>query len=174
MRAFNIIFGVLSILCGIFCLMNPFSSAIIYEYVLAVFIGVWGLFGIISFFVIRSEQKKQGAQTLLSISALLLGILALIFGICHFTIPSFGLSTQGVLAVLLCIYLLIDGVLTIVKGFTTAELTTGMKVLTVILGIFLILAAIAGLANIWLTISVFGMFLGIGFLFKGVAMIASV
>ncbi len=174
MRAFNIIFGVLAVLCGIFCLTNPFSSAIIYEYVLATFIGVWGLYGIISFFVIRSEQKKRGSETLLSISALVLGVLALIFGICHYTIPSFGLSTQGVIAVLLLIFLLIDGVLTIVKAFTTEELTTGLKILTVVMGIFLILAALAGLANIWMTISVFGMFLGIGFIFKGVAMIASV
>ena len=174
MRAFNIIFGVLAVLCGIFCLTNPFSSAIIYEYVLATFIGVWGLYGIISFFVIRSEQKKRGSETLLSISALVLGVLALIFGICHYTIPTFGLSTQGVIAVLLLIFLLIDGVLTIVKAFTTEELTTGLKILTVVMGIFLILAALAGLANIWMTISVFGMFLGIGFIFKGVAMIASV
>lgn len=172
MKAFNIIFGVIAILCGIFCLMNPFSSAIIYEYVLAAFIGVWGLFGIISFFVIRSEQKKRGSEVLLSGSALVLGVLALIFGICHFTIPTFGLSTQGIIAFLLLIYLLIDGVLTIVSAFTSDELTTGLKILTVVMGIFLILAACAGLANIWITISVFGLFLGIGFLFKGITMIA--
>ena len=173
MRAFNIIFGVLAILCGIFCLMNPFSSAIIYEYVLATFIGIWGLFAIISFFVIRSEQKKMGAETVIGISALVLGVLALIFGICHFTIPAFGLSTQGVIAVLLLIFLFIDGVLTIVSGFTDSDLTLGMKILTIILGIFLILAAIVGLANIWLTISVFGLFIGIGFLFMGIKMVAN-
>lgn len=95
---------------------------------------------------------------------LLLGILSIIIGLLALFNPT---GTVTGIAVLLGIWLVVSGVVQLIRGFTV-DAETGYKVLTVISGALSLLLGIICFRNVTNALLILAIFIAIGFLFRGI------
>lgn len=95
---------------------------------------------------------------------LLLGILSVVIGLLALFNPA---GTVTGIAVLLGIWLIISGVVQLIRGFTI-DAETGYKVLTIITGALSLLLGIFCFRNITDALLILAIFIAIGFLFSGI------
>lgn len=105
---------------------------------------------------------ERGFVIASAIAAIVLGIIALVW-------PGATLLT---VALLFGAYLIVSGIFRLVLAFTSASLTTGVRWLVGILGVLTIVAGVISLNNPVGTLVFIALFIGIGWIFDGVAAIA--
>lgn len=172
MKVLKFLAGVLSLICAFICFMHPFATQLVYGYIIACFIGVMGVISIIDYFVSKKNRPLKAA--IVGPSGLVLGILGVLFFIFNTTVEGFTLAVQFIAAVIFMIFILVEGVSTLVNSFTLKKvLGTGGWIFFLIFGILMILAGIAGLSCLPIVVSMFGTFTAIGFIINSVYMITS-
>ncbi|NQX37194.1 HdeD family acid-resistance protein [Herbiconiux sp. VKM Ac-2851] len=97
-------------------------------------------------------------------------VLAILLGVIAFLIPRATLLT---VAIVFGIYLIASGTFRLVTAFTTARLPGWVRWLTGLLGALILVAGILCLSNPWESLTVLGIVIGLGWIFDGVASIAS-
>lgn len=173
MKALKIILGILSVIVAAFLLMFPFAGQLIYVYVASIYVGIVGIVFIIDYCVNRKKRKLGSTQAYAGGLGVALAILAIIFMLLNITIPGFTFVTQELVAIILLIALLIEGIITIVNAFTYLFYSTAMRVLSVILGLLMVIAACAAFGCLPLIIGMMGIFTSIGFAVSGVSLIVN-
>lgn len=178
MKVLKVILGILSLICAIICMANPFATEIIFAYILTAFLGVLGVFSIIDFFVTRSKMKAAGIKAASGAAGLILGILGIIFCIMGFTIEGFIETLIGIAALMFIIYLVIDGISSIILAIAVRnETPKGFWVTKLILGILMLLLGICFFGNLFVSIiavtTMFGIFTAIGLFINSISLIVS-
>lgn len=106
---------------------------------------------------------ERGFVIASAISAIALGIAALVW-------PGATLVT---VALLFGAYLVVSGIFRLVVAFTSDSLSTGIRWLVGIMGVFIIVAGIIALNNLAQSLLVLAFVIGFGWIFDGVAAIAA-
>ena len=173
MKIFNVLFGILSIIVAVTCLAHPFASQLAYGYISAVFIGVMGLMSIVNWFLVRREAKRSGLQLISGAGGLIIGIFGVVFMLLNMTVPFFTYSVQEFGAILVMMFLLLEGVLTTVSAVRNRNNRNGlMRVMMGIFGVLMIVGCLFGIIFPEVVISMFGIFLGVSLLVQGISRIA--
>ncbi len=105
---------------------------------------------------------ERGMVIASAISAIALGIAALVW-------PGVTLVT---VALLFGAYLVVSGIFRLVVAFTSDTLSTGVRWLVGIMGVFIIVAGIIALNNLAQSLLVLAFVIGFGWIFDGIAAIA--
>lgn len=106
---------------------------------------------------------ERGFVIASAISAIALGIAALVW-------PGATLVT---VALLFGAYLVVSGIFRLVVAFTSDSLSTGVRWLVGVLGVFIIVAGVIALNNLGGTLLVMAYVVAFGWIFDGIAAIAS-
>lgn len=106
---------------------------------------------------------ERGFVIATAISAIALGVAALVW-------PGATLIT---VALLFGAYLVVSGIFRLVIAFTSDSLSTGVRWLVGIMGVFIIIAGIIALNNLAQSLLVLAFVIGFGWIFDGVAAIAA-
>lgn len=106
---------------------------------------------------------ERGFVIASAISAIALGIAALVW-------PGATLIT---VALLFGAYLVVSGIFRLVVAFTSDSLSTGIRWLVGIMGVFIIIAGIIALNNLAQSLLVLAFVIGFGWIFDGIAAIAA-
>lgn len=168
MKIFNIIFGILSIFVGGTCLAHPFASQIAYGYIAAIFIGVMGIMSIIAYFKTRKQAKTSASVAAFGTANLVIGIVSVIFMVLNMTVPFFTYSVQEFAAIVCIAFMIIEGASCIYSAITNKSgAGTGMRILTAIFGVIMLIGCIYGIACPAVVIAMFGVFLGATFMVQG-------
>ena len=128
MKAVNIIFGILMIIFGIVCVFTPLKTAFGVNTLLAILAVAYGIFGIISCIA----NKIYGIH-------LVFCILSAIFGIAVFFLPLLVTITNKLVARLVAIWIILQGIVTIISATQARKRTPSKK------WILLLISGIVGL-----------------------------
>ena len=174
MKALNFIFGIIAILCSGVFFADPILSKILFTYIGAVILGVLGLVEIIKYFVDRKKQKSNPTMAFTGTAGLVLGICAVVYALLNAYVPFFTLATEMLLAIMFTVFMLFSGISDIVTFFKTKDiLSQGMRIFTLVLGILMVIASLSCLSCVWIVTGMFGIFIGVSLVFKGVDLIIS-
>ena len=169
MRVFKVILGILSVALSMFCLGAPFLTEYICTYIAAIYALVIGI-------IACAEYAKHKGEKGSGIS-LAGGIIAILFMIFAIFAPGFLLNWMFILAIVLLIAIIVEGITTVVGAFTFRGLTGGMKAVYAILGILMIIAGTTflswGIFGAFEIIEFFGIITSIGICITGVRLIIS-
>ena len=171
MRIFNVLMGILCIIAAGVCFMHPFESQIMYGYTCSIIIGIMGVISIVEVIMTRKERKAAraaGLETTSGVLGVVLGILGIVFMLLNMNVPFFTYAVAELGAVVLMLYLLFDGGLTVIGAFLAKESSMGTRILLGILGVLMIIVAFWGIGFPAVVISMFGTFLAIGFAVAGI------
>ncbi len=178
MKVFKVILGILSLICAIICMANPFTTEIVAAYITTAFIGVMGIFSIIDYFVTKKERKAAGLKTASGGIDLVIGVMGVIFCILGYSIDGFIPGLIGIAALMFIIFLVVDGITSIIFAVAVRKDTPkGFWVTKLVLGILMLLLGICFLGNIVISIisvtAMFGTFTAIGLFVNSVSLIVS-
>ena len=172
MKVFNIVFGVLSILVACICFAHPFASSLVYDYIIAIFIGVMGIMCIANYFVTRRALKGSGFQMFSGTASLAIGVFGVVFMLLNMTVPFFNYSVQEFGAILVALFMLTEGITSLTSAIANhSGENMAMRVLTGVFGVAMIVGFVIAVAQPALIISMFGIFLGVCMLIQGVSRI---
>lgn len=173
MVVFNIIFAILSFICAGLCIWNPFTSAVYLGYMIAAFMGVWGIMAIISYFASKRKNARVTTfEAVMGVFGLIMGIIGLLFFVFSVAIPGFTFTIEEFCVVLLMIFLAVEGVMLVISSIANARLHgTFITVLGVFVGIIMVVGGILGIMNIPFVLSIFGIMLGIAFAINGIRLL---
>jgi uncharacterized membrane protein HdeD (DUF308 family) len=104
--------------------------------------------------------KHWGVLLFLGITSLVVGVLALAW-------PG---KTVVVVAVLMAAWLIVSGIFQVVRGFSRG-LSGGMRALLFISGGLSLILGFFAISGIWEAVEILAIFIGIGFLFRGFALL---
>lgn len=99
-----------------------------------------------------------------------ISVLAILLGLIVFLVPEATLFT---VSILFGTYLVASGAFRLVAAFTSNRLPGWVRWLTALLGVLILVAGILCLSNPWQSLAVLGVVIGLGWIFDGVASIAS-
>lgn len=110
MKIFNSIIGVLSILSGVYCIFYPGLTFINSGWIVAVLLGVWGVFSIIDYAVNRKKAQKTKSEAAMGIVGLVVGILAAVISILALVTPAVRAVLDITILGVFAGWLIIDGI----------------------------------------------------------------
>jgi uncharacterized membrane protein HdeD (DUF308 family) len=96
--------------------------------------------------------------------------IAIVLGVVAFLIPEASLLT---VAIVFGIYLIASGAFRLVTAFTVARLPRAVRWLTGLMGGLILVAGVLCLSDPWESLAVLGVVIGLGWIFEGIASIAS-
>ena len=163
LRAFSIVAGVLLIIAGVICLCNQETAVFSAGIMLGVFMLVSGIVEI-ALFIWGREFYFGSAGLLLD------GILAVLLSLFLLFNRAFTLLS---LPVLFAVWLLFTGVMRIVGSVELRALGMRRWGLITILGVILLVAGFIGLMDPWLSVQALGVTLGLSFILEGLDSILS-
>lgn len=174
MKLFNIIFGILSLICAIICFAHPFATAVVYGYIIAFYIGIMGICAIISYFNQKKQKKEKGIEMAMGTASLVLGIIGVIFFLFNLTIPGFTIAAEGCVAALMMLFIFVEGIMTIISSVSVGrKLESKTWGITLTLGILMVVLSTVGLSCLTAVVSMFGWMAAIGFVINSVRMLVS-
>ena len=152
MTVLFIILGVLMVMCGFSCMFTPLLTYINTEYIIAILVMVFGIFGIIK----GISAKRFGPGFVFS-------IISAIFGILVVCLPN-----------MLAAWIVLEGIVTIITSVAVSRLAGGgMWILQLIIGILaVIIGGYTFVHPLVLVVSI-GILIGIFFVETGITMIVS-
>lgn len=161
MKIVSIIFGVLLMLCGISCMCTPIVTFLEAGYFLVILLLTYGIMGIVK----SVAQKSYGVNFLFHILSVILGLVILF-------VPGLKLKTDGVLAYIMAVWFLLQGVVSIFTAFQQKKSDSGKGwIWTLIFGILGALVGIYSFAHPLLMAVTFGILIGVYFVESGINMI---
>lgn len=166
MKALNILCGIISIIAAVICLAHPFAAQIAYGYLCAIVIGCLGIIVIISYFMNRKAMKVAGTEAVVGTAGLALGILGVIFMVLNIEIPGFVYGVQEFGAVMLMVFMLIEGFGMIIFAVKSRGIPGRIPV--IIFGCLMVIACLFGVTCPVMVISIMGAFMGINFALYGI------
>lgn len=174
MKIFNIAFGILSIIVAFVCIAHPFATQLTYGYIAAIFMGVMGIGCIINYFINRKAIKANAIDAAAGTANLAVGIFGVVFMLLNMTVPFFTYSVQEFGAILVALFMLIEGAKCVGEAVANKSGASAMaRIMTGVLGVLMIIGFLGALAFPALIISMFGMFMGVGLLVQGVSRLAA-
>ncbi len=159
MSILNIILGILLVIGGFSCMFTPFATFLSAGYYIAILLLVYGVFGIVRFC-----KKESGVLDLV------VSILAVVVGIVCVIRPGKTLNIDGLVLTLVAVWLLVQGLVTIIMAFTVRGEQKGWF-WGVIVGAVGILAGIYSFAHPGLEALTIGVLIGLYFVEVGFDMI---
>ena len=172
MIAFNIIFAILSFICAGICFWNPFSSALIFGYVISAFMGIWGIAAIITFIASRKNRRASGFEAAMGFIGLILGVCGVLFFIFSITIPGFTFTMEEMIIILLLVFLGIEGLLCMISALVnTSYHGVFVTVLAFIVGLIMLGGAVVGILNLQFLVPIIGLILGVAFVVNGIRLL---
>lgn len=173
MKALKIIFGILSVIVAAVFMVFPIFGQVTYLYVASIYFGIVGIVYIIDYCIYRKERRMAGLQAATGGVGIVLSILAVVFMIFNITIPGFTYATEYLVALLLIISLLVEGILTIISACTYPEFSSGIRAVAIVFGVLMIIASCVAFGFVPFIIGMFGIFTAIGLAVSGVSLIVS-
>lgn len=173
MKTVKIILGILSLVVAIIFFMDPIPSQVIYLYITSIYFGAVGIVYLIDYCVNKQERKNAGMQVTASTVGIALSVAAILFMLLNMTVPGFPYATQYLVAVILIISLLVEGIVTVVSALTFIEFLPVLRAMAIIFGILMIVVAYVAFGYIPVIIGMLGIFTGIGIAVSGVSLIIS-
>ena len=144
-----------------------------YGYVVALFMGVMGIVSIVAYFRNRKAMKSIGLVAAAGTANLVIGILGVVFMLLNMTVPFFTYSVQAFGAIMVALFMLIEGINCVASAILNRSGSTGLtRVMTGVLGVLMIVGFAGALVFPPVIISMFGIFLGVGMAVQGVSRIA--
>ena len=176
MRASNvlaIIFGVLIIVGGIYCLMTPATTYMSLAWMLGIVMIVDGIANIVTWFQLRKEGLSNGW-------VLFDGVISIIFGIVLLGSFAARFAVDLFFAYAIAIWLIVTGIMRIGHSLQMRKLNQGIQPQSIgerwwfalIMGILVIIAGVMCLFNPMIAMMSMGMLIGISVIFVGVSVIA--
>lgn len=163
MLVLSIIFGILMICGGFFCIFAPIGTFMSMEYYVVILLMVFGLFGIIK----GIAAKRFGVSFVFS-------ILSFLFGIAVLFRPALLLFTDGILFYLLAAWIVLMGFVAIYSAITVTKATgSKMWILQLIFGIIGILLGCYTFFHPVVFAITLGWLIGFYFIEAGITMIAA-
>ena len=107
MSVLNIIVGILLVIGGFSCMFTPFATFLSAGYYIAILLLVYGVFGLVRYF-----KKESGVLDLV------VSILAVVVGIVCLVRPGKTLVIDSLVLTLVAVWMLIQGLVTIIMAFT--------------------------------------------------------
>ena len=178
MKVINFILGIFSVFVGIYCFFG-LNTLVNIGWLIGCMLGIWGIIAIVSFFINLKKGNNDGAKAGEGVFGLILGIAAVV--ICFFTNISdtFDASITIILMITIAVWLIIDGILTLVSSFSIKKASEGHGAwgFFLAIGILMIVVGIAALCNFFFLkflTELYAIFLGIMVVIFGVRLIMSV
>lgn len=159
MTVLSIIFGVLLVIGGFSCMFTPLATFLSVGYYLAILFLVYGIFGIIRFF----RKEAGGLELIVSILAVIAGIICLVR-------PGETLVFDRLILTLIAVWLLVQGLVSIIVAFQSREEQKGWF-WGVVVGALGILAGLYSFAHPVFTAVTAGVLIGLYFIEAGFDMI---
>ena len=159
MSVLNIILGILLVIGGFSCMFTPFATFLSAGYYIAILLLVYGVFGLVRYF-----KKESGVLNLI------VSILAVVVGIVCLVRPGKTLVIDSLVLTLVAVWMLIQGLVTIIMAFTVRGEQKGWF-WGVIVGALAILAGIYSFAHPGLEAMTIGVLIGLYFVEAGFDMI---
>lgn len=170
----SLIFGIIMIVVGFYCLFWPGITFAMLGLVIGV---VMVMDGITRFFV-WSDLKKEGANDSLFLMG---GILSLVLGLIIVCSAAAQFMLDVIIAYGIGIWFLIIGIITMIRGFKLRNIHEDHDTvligkhwyLSVILGLIVAVVAILALINPSITMIATGILIGLAIIFLGTNLVAS-
>ena len=173
MKVLKVIFGIISIILATFLLQAPFITELVFVFVLTVYAGVVGIVTLVDYFANRKSRTHSVIEGAVGGSVVAVSIIAIVLMLLSIFIEGFSFSIAYLGAFFLIVAVLVYGIMTVVGAFTYRALDGGMKALSVVFGILVIIAASTAFAFIPVIIGALGIFTSIGIMISGVSLIIS-
>ncbi len=173
MRAFYVMFGILSFIVGILCLINPFSSFLAIGIIVAVFLLLVGIYFIMSFFMNRSNPVYAMNKPAIGVAGLLLGIAMVVIAILSLAVPNIEDALDMVILILFAVWMIFNGIMAIFNGVTLGRQSQPGGPIMIVVGVIITAAGAYGLVHMVLFSETLGLMLGILLLIYGMDLIFS-
>ncbi|MCC8141402.1 MAG: DUF308 domain-containing protein [Lachnospiraceae bacterium] len=176
MRPIYVVLGILSFVCGILCLTNPFESFITIGWLVAIFLLLVGVFFIIMFF-----QSRQNAQSnfivpnkpAVGVAGLIFGVLLIVVAILSLVIPSMEEAMDLVILIVFSVWMVVNGFISIFTGVSIRKQSDSGWVFWIVFGVIVVIAGIYGLLHLAIFSEALGLVLGFLLLLYGLELICS-
>lgn len=176
MKVINGIIGAIAILSSIYLILYPGLTFVHTGWIATMVLGIFGICSIVYY----SVSKKNNAQNAnygkaTGITSLIVGICAAAFSVLAIFIPSFQGIIDIVILIAFALWLIIDGIIEIMKAIRLKNMTTSKKwILDLILGIFVLLFGIYGIFHLLVFMKTIGIMIGIMIMAYGIKQIAAI
>lgn len=161
MNVVIIILSILLILGGIVCITTPLVTFFELGYIVMFLLIVYGVMAIVK----AVSEKKYGVD-------FVFGILSVIAGVVSAILPGMGLSTDMMLLVIAAVWLVVQGIMSIMTAFQIKKSSEGKKwIWGLVLGILGIILGLYSFIHPIVLAFTMGMLLGIYFIESGLSMI---
>lgn len=174
MKIFNFIIGIFAIFAAILMLCWPGASFISIGWLIAFFIGIWGICQIITYATNKKKGKTNKNDAANGTFGLVMGIAVVALSILSWFIPAIDAIFFILLLGIFALYLLISGVGNIAMAVALKKIDGHRPwVLSLIVGILEIILALSCIGNIFVNIVVFNTMLSVTIGAFGVLLIMS-
>lgn len=174
MKIFNSIIGVLSILSGVYCIFYPGLTFINSGWIVAVLLGVWGIFSIVDYVANRKNAQKNKREAAMGAVGLVVGILAAVISILALFTPAVRAMLDITILGVFAGWLIIDGISSIISAVKAKGMGGKLWIVSLICGIVVALAGIYGIFHLLFIAQTIGLLIGILLMVYGIGLILSV
>ncbi len=159
MKALSVVLGVIMLICGFMCVVTPFATFLFAGYLIGILLLVFGIIGLI-----MAVSNKSGAlQIILCVLAAVVGFIAIVR-------PGGTLIIDGILIILVAIWLLLQGIILIVMSVKNRK-SNGLWFLGIIVGVLALLLGAYSLGHPMFAAIATGLLIGFYFMQIGLSMI---
>lgn len=174
MKVFNCIFGVISIISAIYCIVYPGIAFLNSGWIVAVLLGVWGICAIADYASKRKKEDKSKGEAAMGALGLVAGIAAAVISVLALFMPSIRILLDIIILSIFAGWLIISGLSSAVKSFKVRESGSKRWILTLVCGILVLVAGIYGVFHLLFVAQTIGILIGILLMIYGIRLILSV
>ncbi len=173
MKILYFIFGILSFVVGIVCLVNPFNSMMLLGLLVAVFLLLVGLFFIMIYFMARNSQHISPTKPAIGVAGLLFGIALVVLSVLSLAVSRMQDFMDMVILIIFAVWMIINGILSVFTAFQIRKQDEKGWGITCLIGVIVTAAGLYGLIHMVIFQESLGIVLGILLLLYGVSLICS-
>lgn len=174
MKAFNCIFGIISIIGAVYCIFYPGITFLNSGWIVAVLLGVWGIGAIFDYAAKRNKADKSKGEAAMGALGLIGGIAAAVVSVLALFMPGIRLILDIIILCIFSGWLIISGITSAVVSFKARKSGSKRWILTLICGILVLLAGIYGIFHLLFLAQTIGILIGILLMTYGLRLILSV
>ncbi|MCQ4022571.1 MULTISPECIES: DUF308 domain-containing protein [unclassified Ruminococcus] len=173
MKVFNCIFGIFSIFAAIYCIFFPGLTFLNSGWIVTVLLGAWGICAIFDYASNKSSGKSK-SEAAVGTLGLVAGIAAAVLSVVSLFIPGIRLLLDTFILCIFAGWLFVSGINSIADSFKVKKTGSKSWILSLILGILVLLAAIYGIFNLIFLAQTLGLVIGFMLMTYGIRLIMSV
>ncbi len=173
MKMLYIIFGILSFVVGIVCLVNPFDSMMMNGLLIAAFLLLVGLFFILVYFMARNSHPISPVKPAIGVAGLLFGIAVVLLSILSIAVSRMQGALEMIVLIVFAVWMIMNGILTVFTSFHIRKQDGDKWGITCLVGVIVTAAGLYGLVHLVIFGEALAIVLGILLLLYGVSLICS-